>query len=115
MPRAVRSRDRPDADATQAKVFRALADANRRRILHVIGASEMRASDVARAFAISRPAVSRHLRILREAGLLTVRAEGRERWYSIVPGPLREAAAKVQALDASWEDAMKRLGEHLGR
>lgn len=111
MPRAVRSRERPAA--AQEKVFRALADPTRRGILQVLGAGEMRASDVAKAFPVSRPAISRHLRILTEAGVLSVRASGRERWYAIVPGPLRDAAAHVQALDGFWRDGMERLGEHL--
>ena len=110
MPRAVRSRERPDA--AQARVFRALADPTRRRILQVLGDGEMRASDVAKAFPISRPAVSRHLRLLTEAGLLSVTAVGRERRYAILPGPLRDAAAHVQALDAFWRAGMERLGEH---
>jgi DNA-binding transcriptional ArsR family regulator len=113
MPRAVRSRE--TASARDARVFRALADPTRRRILQVIGAEEMRAGDVAAAFPISRPAVSRHLRILAEAGLLSVRASGRERRYAIVPGPLRDAAARIHELDAMWREGMARLGEQLAR
>jgi DNA-binding transcriptional ArsR family regulator len=112
MPRAVRSRQVPSS-AAQQRVFRALADPTRRRILQVLGGREMRAGDVAKAFPITRPAVSRHLRILREAGLLSVRIRGRERWHAIVPGPLRDAAARVQSLDAFWKEGLDRLGSHL--
>ncbi len=113
MPRAIRTREA--TAARDARVFRALADPTRRRILHVLGGGEMRAGDVARRFAISRPAVSRHLGILLEAGLLSVRVQGRERLYAIVPGPLRDAAGRLRALDALWEEKMALLGEHLAR
>lgn len=112
MPRAVRTKDAPAGDP---RVFKALADANRRRILRVLGAGEMRASDVAAAFDISRPAVSRHLRILAEAGLLSVRKSGRERRYRIRPARLREAAALLRELDARWQEGLRRLGEALSR
>jgi DNA-binding transcriptional ArsR family regulator len=116
MPRAVRSRAKPPhPDERQARVFRALADPTRRRILQTLGAGEMRAGDIAARFEVSRPAISRHLRVLREAGLLTARAEGRERRYAIAPGPLRDAAARISALDAFWRDGMARLGEELSR
>jgi DNA-binding transcriptional ArsR family regulator len=62
---------------------------------------------------VSRPAISKHLRVLLDAGILTARKEGRERRYAIVPGPLREAAARVRALDAFWADGVRRLGEYL--
>ena len=113
MPRAVRTREAPEA--AKAKVFRALADATRRRILQTLGDQEMRASDVAAQFEITRPAISRHLGILLRAGLLTVRQEGRERWYAIAPGPLRDAAALVHDLDATWKAGLDRLGEQLRR
>jgi DNA-binding transcriptional ArsR family regulator len=113
MPRAVRGRDAAAARARDERVFKSLADATRRRILKVMGEREMRASDVAAAFDVSRPAISRHLRILREAGLVAGRADGRERRYRIVPGPLRDAAAKVRALDAFWAEGFARLREHL--
>ena len=110
MPRAVRSRDLAHADS---RILRALADPTRRRLLHLLGDGEARAGDLAGAFAISRPAVSKHLRVLLDAGLVSVRRAGRERWYAIVPGPLREAAARVQALDALLSGGLERLGGHL--
>lgn len=110
MPRAVRSREAPEGDS---RVFRALADATRRRILQVLGEREMRASDVAARFEISRPAVSRHLRILTEADVLEVRVSGRERWYRIRPARLREAAAVLHELDGRWKEGFEKLGERL--
>lgn len=112
MPRAVRTRAYPDADP---RVMRALADPTRQRILRVIGAGEVRASDVAAQFDSARPTISRHLRVLREAGLVRVRAVGRERYYAIEPRPLREAAARVQALDDMLRQGSERLGEELAK
>lgn len=110
MPRAIRSR--ADGDP---RVFRALADPTRRRILRVLGEGELRAGDVAARFDLTRPAISKQLGVLLDAGLVRVRASGRERHYSIAPGRLRDAAARVQELDAFWKDALARLGEEMGR
>ena len=71
MPRAVRTRALPGQDE---RALRALADPTRRRILHILGAGEARAGDLAKALAQARPTVSKHLRVLREAGLVAVRA-----------------------------------------
>lgn len=110
MPRAIRSRAEGDP-----RVFRALADPTRRGILRALGGGELRASDVASKFDLSRPAISKQLRVLLDAGLVRVRSAGRERHYSIVPGKLRDAAAHVQDLDAFWKDALERLGDELPR
>lgn len=110
MPRAIRSRAEGDP-----RILRALADPTRRKILRELGASELRASDVAARFEISRPAISKQLRVLLDAGLVRVRVAGRERHYSIVPGKLRDAAASIQALDAFWKVALAKLGEEIPR
>lgn len=112
MPRAVRGRDLPEGDP---RVFRALADPTRRRILRTLGDGEMRTSDIAARFDVSRPAVSKHLKVLVDAGLVRRRRAGREMRYAIVDGPLRDAAATVGALDAFWRERMGTLGDHLDR
>lgn len=104
MPRAVRTRKAPVQDAA----FRALADATRRHILVALGGGPMRAGDVAARFPVSRPAVSKHLRVLLEAGLVEVEARGRERWYRIADEGLRAAAGYVGDVADFWR-------EHLGR
>lgn len=111
MPRAVRS----PPEGADPKVFKALADPTRRAILRELGDEERAVHDLAAAFPISRPAVSKHLKVLVEAGLVASRRSGRERLYRIVPGPLREAAAQVRALDALLERGMQGLGETLAR
>lgn len=68
----------------------ALADQTRRDIIDLLHQRPLAAGEIAACFPISRPAISRHLRVLREAGLVTVEQAGRERIYRFDPGPLRE-------------------------
>ena len=112
MPRAVRTRAYEGADP---RVLKALADRTRQRILAHLGEGESRAGDIAARFRSARPTISKHLKVLLDAGLVRVRVDGRERWYAIEHAPLREAAARVQALDELLRGAGERLGEHLGR
>ncbi|MEA3191146.1 MAG: hypothetical protein QOD77_1728 [Thermoplasmata archaeon] len=109
MPRAVRTRKA----AVQDEAFRALADATRRQILVVLAAGPMRAGDVAARFAVSRPAVSRHLRVLRAAGLVQVEARGRERWHAIADAGLREAAGYVGDVADFWRTHLAKLDRTL--
>lgn len=71
-------------------VFEALADPIRRDLLRRLSAGPTRVVDLAAEHPISRPAISRHLRLLGEAGLVTADERGRERHYTIEPGPLAE-------------------------
>jgi len=70
-------------------VFTALADPVRRDLLDAVAARPMRVVDLTARQSISRPAISRHLRLLTEAGLLEVEQHGRERHYALRPEPLR--------------------------
>lgn len=83
-------------------LFEALGDPVRRRILEILFAGEQPAGDVAAAVraetSISQPAVSQHLKVLREAGLVTVRADGTRRWYSLDPAGLDTALAWLARL-----------------
>jgi len=72
------------------QVAAAVADPVRRNILDALRAGPLPVNRIDDRFAISRPAVSRHLRVLRECGLVTVEARGRERWCSLDPAPLAE-------------------------
>jgi DNA-binding transcriptional ArsR family regulator len=81
----------------------ALADPTRRRIVELLAEAERSAGEIASHFATSRPGVSRHLRVLRDAGLVRVREEGQRRVYSLEPGPLSELSLwlenRLDALD----------------
>jgi len=90
----------------------ALGDPIRRAILHHLRAGESRAGDIAHHFDLSRPAISRHLRVLRECGLVDAKPVGRERLYALNPCPLRAAREWIDGLlgtaplDASHLDAL---------
>ena len=86
--------------------LRALADPTRREILRRLLDDEAAAGEIAGAFAVSRPAVSRHLRVLREAGLVTVRHKGTSRYYRTDQAALSAVRAR---LDAFWEAGLPRL------
>jgi len=101
---------------TTDNTYRALADGTRRGILDCLLAhGPLRATDLAARFPqISRPAVSRHVRVLREAGLLEERLQGRERWQHVRPLPLREVQQWVERYEKFWSvklDDLARLVE----
>jgi DNA-binding transcriptional ArsR family regulator len=79
-------------------VFTALADPVRRSLLRAVAGSPQRVVDLAEAFPISRPAVSKHLRLLVEAGLVEAEQRGRERHYALRRDGLRPVTAYVAAL-----------------
>ncbi|MDB5419336.1 MAG: transcriptional regulator [Phenylobacterium sp.] len=73
--------------------FEAVAEPNRRRILDLLRQGERPAGDLVEALAISQPGVSKHLRLLREAGLVSARAEGQRRLYRLDPAGLSQLEA----------------------
>jgi DNA-binding transcriptional ArsR family regulator len=79
-------------------VFSALADPVRRALLEEVAAGPARVVDLAARHPISRPAVSKHLRVLTEAGLVVAHDRGRERHYALVPGSLGPVTALLQRL-----------------
>jgi DNA-binding transcriptional ArsR family regulator len=87
------------------EVAGAIADGVRREILLMLRDDALSAGQIAERFAISRPAVSRHLRVLREAGLVRDRAEGRRRVYALVTAPLDELAGWLERLTrpSGWQ------------
>jgi DNA-binding transcriptional ArsR family regulator len=96
--------------------YRAIADPTRRRILDLLrDEGPLRAGDIAGRFrGMSRPAVSKHLRVLREAGLIEDRESGRERWYHLDALPLVSVQIWLSRYEAYWRDrleALKRLAE----
>lgn len=83
-------------------VFEALADETRRRLLVELADGARSAGDLAATEAASRPAISRHLKVLRQAGLLEVRQHGRHRIYTLRPAglaPVRELLDRLEAVD----------------
>ena len=95
-------------------VFSAISDPTRRAILDAIRHSERSAGDIAQLFPVSRPAISRHIRVLRSAGLVRERREAQSRFYSLDPGPLREVDRWLDHYKAFWAarlQALKRVAE----
>lgn len=91
-------------------VAAAVADPIRREILMLLRDRRMSAGEIAARFEISRPAVSRHLRVLRESGLVVDEARGRRRLYRLETGPLEPLAAWLAALRADrWAGALDAL------
>ena len=97
--------------ASQDEVFRALADPTRREILELLRQERKSAGEIAEAFPVSRPAISKHLRLLREAGLVVERKKGRHRLYALTPAPLRALDDWVSDYRRFWTDGLQRLKE----
>lgn len=93
----------------------ALADPTRRRILALLVDDEVPAGVLAGEFGVSRPAVSRHLRVLRESGLVRVRVDGRRRVYTIDPAPLEELDAWLEPYRRLWSRRLDALDTEIRR
>ncbi len=90
----------------KGKVWSALADGNRREILQLIQDRELQASEIAGHFDVTRPAISQHLKVLSEAGLVNMRRSGTKRLYRARP----EGLADLKAfLDGFWEASLHNL------
>ncbi len=83
-------------------VFGAIADPTRRAILDALHGGERSAGEIAALFPVSRPAISRHLRVLRGAGLVRERRQARSRLYRLDPGPLREVERWMTHYRTFW-------------
>ncbi|WP_111719869.1 helix-turn-helix transcriptional regulator [Homoserinimonas sp. OAct 916] len=96
-----------------------LGDPVRRRILELLADGEESAGDLGSViqseFGISQPAVSQHLRVLRESGFATVRSQGTRRLYAVDPTPLAEANAWFDAFRGFWQPKLDALGTELAR
>ena len=99
--------------------FDVLGDPVRRRILELLADGEQTSgavTDVIRAeFGISQPAVSQHLRVLRDNGFASVRAEGTRRLYAVEPGPLHEVDAWLDQFRRFWSQRLDALATELAR
>jgi DNA-binding transcriptional ArsR family regulator len=91
----------------------ALADPTRRRLLRLVGERPRKAGELAGAFPVSRPAVSKHLRVLREAGLVDVESRGRARIYHLVPGGISEVRRWVEETGRFWDSALEAFRRHV--
>ena len=99
--------------------FDVLGDPVRRRILELLAGGELTSGAVSavvqREFGISQPAVSQHLRVLRESGFATVRAEGTRRLYAVDTDPLREVDVWLDRFRRFWDQRLDALATELAR
>ena len=90
-----------------------LAEPNRQAILDLLCEGELPVGDLVARLGVSQPAVSKHLRVLRDAGLVSVRADAQRRLYRIRPEPLAELDAWLAHYRKFWSVSLDRLEEHL--
>lgn len=95
--------------------LRALADDSRRTMLEALAAGPATAGELAALLPIARPGVSRHLKVLREAGLVEVRQEAQRRIYSLRPEPLAEVNEWLTRYLASWDQRLDALHTEIAR
>jgi len=96
-----------------ADVFRAIADPTRRAILDRLRAGPAPVNALAEDFAQTRPAISKHLRVLREAALVTEQRSGRERLYQLEPRRLQPVASWVEGYRGFWLSSLNNLKRYL--
>jgi DNA-binding transcriptional ArsR family regulator len=94
------------------RTLRAIADPGRRQILLLVRDRERAAGEIAAQFDVSWPAISQHLRVLRQAGLVTERREGAKRFYRARPEGLREVR---DYLDGFWDERLEQLKREVER
>jgi DNA-binding transcriptional ArsR family regulator len=96
-----------------AATFTVLAEPTRRRILDLLREGERPVGDLVERLSLSQPGVSKHLRILREAGLVDVRADAQKRLYRLRPEPLEEIDAWLEPYRKLWSGRLDALERHL--
>lgn len=96
-----------------ATTFEVLAEPNRRRILDALLAAPSSVNELVARLSISQPLASKHLRVLREAGLVTVRQDAQRRRYAVAPEPLLEIDAWLAPYRRLWSDRLDALTRHL--
>lgn len=93
--------------------YAALAEPHRRRILDLLRVAELSVGELVADLGLSQPGVSKHLRVLREAGLVGSRAEGKRRLYALRPEPLEEVDAWLEPYRERWSQSLDALERHL--
>jgi DNA-binding transcriptional ArsR family regulator len=95
--------------ATTTDAFNAIAEPRRRQILDLLLSGELPVNDLVSRLGLAQPQVSKHLRVLREVGLVEVREEGRRRMYRINGGPLKPIASWLERYEQLWAERFDRM------
>lgn len=98
---------------TGPTVFEAIVEPHRRAILELLRTEQRPVSELVEALGISQPAVSKHLRVLKQAGLVVVRPQAQRRLYALRPEPLRELDAWLTPYRRMWSERLDALERHL--
>lgn len=100
---------------TVDKIFKAIADTKRREIFHVLAVAgvAMSLTQISQQFDISRQGVTKHIKLLEDAGLLSIETEGRERYCMAHPKKLKEVKDWIAFYDKYWDDKLASLGKFL--
>jgi DNA-binding transcriptional ArsR family regulator len=98
---------------TTTDAFYAVADASRRQLLDALGAGEATVGDLVDRLGLTQPQVSKHLAVLRAVGLVSVRAEGRHRWYRVNGPALQPIHDWVRTFERTWNTRLDRLDDLL--
>ena len=93
--------------------YAALADPSRRQMLDLLRAGERSVNDLVARLSLSQPGVSKHLKVLRDAGLVESRPSGRQRLYTLRPQPLAEVDEWLEPYRAYWSGRLDALERHL--
>ena len=99
--------------ATTTDVFTALAEAGRRALLDALDTEEATVGDLVDRLSMSQPQVSKHLAVLRAVGAVSVRADGRRRWYRINGPALQPVYEWVRSFESTWNNRLDRLDDVL--
>lgn len=94
-------------------VYLAVAEPHRRQILDLLRHGERSAGELVERLDLSQPGVSKHLKVLREVGLVEVRPQGKRRFYALRPEPLEEITEWLEPYRMLWSARLDRLDEHL--
>jgi DNA-binding transcriptional ArsR family regulator len=94
-------------------VFQAIADPTRRDIMNLIASKSMNLNTIAENFEMSRPAISQHIKLLEECGLIMIKQQGRERFCEVQAKKLMEVADWLEPFKKMWEDRFDRLDDLL--
>src|ERR1700741_1388095 len=96
-------------------VFQAIADPNRRAIINLLSSQKLTLNGVAENFDVSRPAISKHIKILTECGLIIIRQQGRERYCEARLQPLNEVSEWIERYRVFWATKLDALGDFLNK
>lgn len=99
----------------KVNMFAVLAEPNRRLLLDNLRPEPHTVTELVDAVGLSQPAVSKHLRILHDAGLVTIRPDGQRRWYEINAEPLTELDTWLEPYRQLWGDRLDQLEQHLDK